>query len=97
MNALGLRKHALSETKPEKLSNLLGGDAQVIIEIGGDDIEDSFEDLIKDILPLISETKKYSEDDIKEIRKNKNKYGSSMKKILTLMSDGNILKAFNGM
>lgn len=98
MNALGLRHHALSETKTEKLSDILGGDAQIIIEIGGPDkVEDSFESLIKEILPLISSDKKYSEEDIAEIRKDKEKQGESMKKLLTLMSDGNILKAFNGM
>jgi uncharacterized membrane protein (UPF0127 family) len=46
---------------------------------------------------MISLDKKYSKEDIAELRKDKAKHGASMKKLLSLMSDGNILKAFNGM
>ena len=98
MNSLGLRHHAISETKPEKLSDIFGGNAQIIIEIKGEDkAEDSFEELIKDIIPIISTTKKYTKEDIAELRKNKEGQKDSMKRLLTLMNDGNILKAFNGM
>lgn len=100
MNALGHRKHALSEIIPSKLADMFGGDAEIIVSIGGPEIaykEDTVEDMLKDILPMISSTKKYEIEDIQDIRKNKNKQGASMKKLLSLMSDGNILKAFNGM
>lgn len=100
MNALGHRRHALSEIMPDKLTDMFGGDAEIIIQIGGPEVaykEDSVEDMLKDILPMISATKKYEIEDIKQIRKDKQKQGASMKKLLSLMSDGNILKAFNGM
>lgn len=100
MNALGHRHHALSELKPDKLTDIFGGNAEIVIELGGPEKaynEDLFEEMLKDILPMVSTTKKYNKEDIAEIRSKKAEHGTSMKRLLSLMDDDKILKAFNGM
>lgn len=100
MNAMGHRHHAFSELRPDKLADIFGGDAEIVIELGGPEKaydEDSFIEMIKDILPAISTSKKYSKEDIKEIRSKKAEHGTSMKRLLALMDDDKILKAFHGM
>lgn len=100
MNAMGHRHHAFSELRPDKLTDIFGGNAEIVIELGGPEKaynEDSFVEMIKDILPAISTSKKYSKEDIKEIRSKKAEHGTSMKRLLALMDDDKILKAFHGM
>lgn len=100
MNAMGHRHHAFSELRPDKLTDIFGGNAEIVIELGGPEKaynEDSFIEMIKDILPAISTSKKYSKEDIKEIRSKKAEHGTSMKRLLALMDDNKILKAFHGM
>lgn len=100
MNALGHRHHALSELRPDKLTDIFGGNAEIVIELGGPEKaynEDLFEEMLKDILPMVSTTKKYKKEDIAEIRSKKAEHGTSMKRLLSLMDDDKILKAFNGM
>lgn len=100
MNAMGHRHHAFSELRPDKLTDIFGGNAEIVIELGGPEKaynEDSFIEMIKDILPAISTSKKYSKEDIKEIRSKKAEHGTSMKRLLALMDDDKILKAFHGM
>lgn len=100
MNAMGHRHHAFSELRPDKLTDIFGGDAEIVIQLGGPEKaynEDLFEEMLKDILPLVSTSKKYSKDDIKEIRSKKAEHGTSMKRLLSLMDDDKILKAFHGM
>jgi hypothetical protein len=100
MNALGHRHHAFSELRPDKLTDIFGGDAEIVIQLGGPEKaydEDLFEEMLKDILPIVSTSKKYSKDDIKDIRSKKAEQGTSMKRLLSLMDDDKILKAFHGM
>jgi hypothetical protein len=100
MNAMGHRHHAFSELRPDKLTDIFGGNAEIVIELGGPEKaynEDSFEEMLKDILPIVSTSKKYSKDDIKEIRSKKAEHGTSMKRLLSLLDDDKILKAFHGM
>jgi hypothetical protein len=100
MNAMGHRHHAFSELRPDKLTDIFGGDAEIVIQLGGPEKaydEDLFEEMLKDILPIVSTSKKYSKDDIKEIRSKKAEHGTSMKRLLSLMDDDKILKAFHGM
>lgn len=100
MNAMGHRHHAFSELRPDKLTDIFGGNTEIVIELGGPEKaydEDSFIEMIKDILPAISTSKKYSKEDIKEIRSKKAEHGTSMKRLLALMDDDKILKAFHGM
>ena len=100
MNALGHRHHAFSELRPDKLTDIFGGNAEIVIELGGPEKaynEDSFIEMIKDILPAISTSKKYKKEDIQKIRSEKASHGTSMKRLLALMDDDKILKAFNGM
>lgn len=100
MEALGQPKHILKNYKPEKLPELFGGDAEVIITLGGPENayeEDSFVDMMKDILGMISTEKEYKKEDIKELRKNKSKQGTSVKKLLAIMDDDHIEKAFKGL
>ena len=68
--------------------------------MGGPDIayeSDGFSDMLKDVIGSVKSDKKYTAEDIKEIRENKKKHGSSMKKLLALMDDDHVLRAFNGM
>lgn len=100
MNALGHRHHAFSELRPDKLTDIFGGDAEIVIQLGGPEKaydEDLFEEMLKDILPIVLTSKKYSKDDIKDIRSKKAEQGTSMKRLLSLMDDDKILKAFHGM
>lgn len=100
MESLGHPKHILRDYKPEKLADLFGGETEVIISLGGPEKayeEDSFVDMMKDILGMISTEKRYTKDDIKKIREDKQKQGSSLKKLLALMDDDHIEKAFHGM
>lgn len=100
MNALGHRHHAFSELRPDKLTDIFGGNAEIVIELGGPEKaydENLFEEMLKDILPMVSTTKKYNKEDIAEIRSKKAEHGTSMKRLLSLMDDDKILKAFNGM
>lgn len=100
MNAMGHRHHAFKELRPDKLTDIFGGNAEIVIELGGPEKaydEDSFVEMIKDILPLVSTSKKYKKEDIEKIRSEKASHGTSMKRLLALMDDDKILKAFNGM
>jgi hypothetical protein len=100
MNAMGHRHHAFSELRPDKLTDIFGGDSEIVIKLGGPEKaydEDSFEEMLKDILPIISTSKKYTKDDIKNIRSKKAEHGTSMKRLLSLLDDDKILKAFHGM
>lgn len=100
MNAMGHRHHAFSELRPDKLTDIFGGNAEIVIQLGGPEkaySEDSFEEMLKDILPIISTSKEYSKEDIKEIRSKKAEHGTSMKRLLSLLDDDKILKAFHGM
>lgn len=100
MNALGHRHHAFSELRPDKLTDIFGGDNEIVIKLGGPEKaydENLFEEMLKDILPMVSTSKKYKKEDIAEIRSKKAEYGTSMKRLLSLMDDDKILKAFNGM
>ena len=100
MNAMGHRHHAFSELRPDKLTDIFGGDSEIVIKLGGPEKaydEDSFEEMLKDILPVISTSKKYTKDDIKDIRSKKSEHGTSMKRLLSLLDDDKILKAFHGM
>lgn len=100
MNAMGHRHHAFSELRPDKLTDIFGGNAEIVIQLGGPEKaydEDAFEEMLKDILPVISTSKKYTKDDIANIRSKKAEHGTSMKRLLSLMDDDKVLKAFNGM
>jgi hypothetical protein len=100
MNALGHRHHAFSELRPDKLTDIFGGDNEIVVKLGGPEKaydENLSEEMLKDILPMVSTSKKYKKEDIAEIRSKKAEYGTSMKRLLSLMDDDKILKAFNGM
>ena len=100
MEAIGKPRSMFSDFRPEKIPGILGGDMEVIISLGGPEEaykEDKILDMFKDILPGIKVDKEYTIEDIKEIRKKKASHGASMKKLLALMDDNNIRKAFNGM
>jgi hypothetical protein len=100
MQALEKPRNMFSDFRPEKIPGILGGDMEVIVTLGGPEEaykEDKILDIFKDILPGIKTDKEYTVEDIKEIRKKKASHGASMKKLLALMDDNNIRKAFNGM
>ena len=100
MESLGHPKHMLKDYKAEKLPEIFGGNREIIITMGGPEKaydEDSFVDMMKDVLSMISTDKEYSSDDIKMIRIDKNKQGSSLKKLLALMDDDHIEKVIKGM
>lgn len=99
LKALGLT-NGLDDYKPSRLEKILGGNSEIIITMGGPDIAyetDGFSDMLKDVIGSVKSDKKYTAEDIKEIRENKKKQGSSMKKLLALMDDEHVLRAFNGM
>ena len=99
LKALGLT-NGLDDYKPSRLEKILGGNSEIIITMGGPDIAyetDGFSDMLKDVIGSVKSDKKYTVEDIKEIRENKKKHGSSMKKLLALMDDDHVLRAFNGM
>ena len=99
LKALGLT-NGLDDYKPSRLEHLLGGNSEVIITMGGPEMayeSDGFSDMLKDVIGSIKPDKKYTTDDIKKIRENKKDHGASMKKLLALMDDEHVLRAFNGM
>lgn len=99
LKALGLT-NGLDDYKPSRLEHLLGGDSEIIITMGGPDVayeSEGFSDMLKDIIGSIKQDKEYTVDDIKKIRDDKKRHGASMKKLLALMDDDHILRAFNGM
>ena len=74
--------------------------SEVIITMGGPEMayeSDGFSDMLKDVIGSIKPDKKYTTDDIRKIRENKKDHGASMKKLLALMDDEHVLRAFNGM
>lgn len=100
MEALGQPKSMFKDFKADRIPSILGGDSAMIIQMGGPEIayhEDNMMDIFKDIVKMIDSKKEYSKEDIAEIRKNKKQHGSSLKKLLALMDDDHISKAFHGM
>lgn len=99
LNALGLHRDALKDYKQDRLKSLLGGDDTVIIAIDAKDPynEEDLTDIFNDVINMISIEKRYDIDDIKKLRENKKSQGGSLKKLLSLLDDEHIHKAFNGM
>lgn len=99
LKALGL-SGGFDDYKPSRLEHMLGGNSEIIITMGGPEKAydgEGFLDVIKDVIGTVDKDKKYTAEDIKEIRKDKSKHGASMKKLLALMDDDHVLRAFNGM
>lgn len=98
LNSLGLSKEEFSNT-PDP-TPLLGGNIEIVIEMGGPKkaySDDSLEEMFSKIFPMIDIQEEYTEEDIKKIREDKKDHGEAIKKLLGLMDNKKIAKAFNGM